>query len=85
MRLIFVGQGYSRKLFNLEHFLIYGKSVLIQILIVKLELSKCFITYSSITKSLLFDTDAEMLPNMEQKVNKMKTSLISLADIQKCS
>ena len=24
MCLIFVGQGYPRKLFNLEHFLIYG-------------------------------------------------------------
>ena len=24
MRLIFVGQGYPRKLFNLEHFPIYG-------------------------------------------------------------
>ena len=24
MRLIFVGQGYPLKLFNLEHFLIYG-------------------------------------------------------------
>ena len=24
MHLIFVGQGYPRKLFNLEHFLIYG-------------------------------------------------------------
>ena len=26
MCLIFVGQGYPRKLFNLEHFPIYGKS-----------------------------------------------------------
>ena len=27
MCLIFVGQGYPRKLFNLEHFLIYGSNI----------------------------------------------------------
>ena len=31
MRLIFVGQGYPRKLFNLEHFLIYGNALVPEI------------------------------------------------------
>ena len=31
MCLIFVGQGYSRKLFNLEHFPIYGSKLYRQI------------------------------------------------------
>ena len=31
MRLIFVGQGYPRKSFNLEHFPIYGILILIPI------------------------------------------------------
>ena len=29
MCLIFMGQGYPRKLFNLEHFPIYGKTIIL--------------------------------------------------------
>ena len=38
MCLIFVGQGYPRKLFNLEHFPIYGMSKLILLLRILLAL-----------------------------------------------